>query len=432
MRNLILVLSLLCSLIARGQVDAHDRPNVVMIISDDHAWTDYGFMGHPIVKTPNIDRLMQNSLAFPRGYVTSSLCCPSLASIITGKYPHQHKVTSNDPPSPKGMTRPEFYRSPLFEQGRERMNQHLESSVTLPKLLKEYGYRSLQTGKWWQGHYSRGGFTDGMTQGGRHGDDGLKIGRETMEPIMSFIDQQIESKTPYLIWYAPLLPHDPHTPPERLLAKYRDKTESIHIAKYLAMVEWFDESVGTLVTGLKDRNQLDNTIIVYIADNGWIQNPNDPRYAPKSKQSQYDGGLRTPILIHYPAKVRPQVCQNLAQSIDIMPTILAALGLPIDATLPGINLLDQEAVQARKRIYGECFTHNSQDLDAPNKSLRWRWMIEDELKLIVPSKSNEPDATVELYRLDSDPKEENNLAEKESATVARLNNSLDEWWKPLP
>ena len=81
---------------------AAERPNIVMIISDDHAWTDYSFMGHPHVATPHLDRLARESLTFRRGYVPSSLCCPSLASIITGLYPHQHKVTSNDPPLPPG------------------------------------------------------------------------------------------------------------------------------------------------------------------------------------------------------------------------------------------------------------------------------------------------------------------------------------------
>jgi hypothetical protein len=81
---------------------ADTPPNIVMIISDDHLWSDYGFMGHAQLQTPNLDKLAGESLTFRRGYVTSSLCCPSLATIITGLYPHQHKVTSNDPPLTPG------------------------------------------------------------------------------------------------------------------------------------------------------------------------------------------------------------------------------------------------------------------------------------------------------------------------------------------
>ena len=407
---------------------AEERPNVVMIISDDHAWSDYGFMGHKTIQTPNLDRLAQTSLTFRRGYVTSSLCCPSLASIITGLYPHQNKITSNDPPVPAGITNAEFNRSPAFQLERERMNKHLEACVTLPRLLKDNGYQSLQTGKWWQGHYSRGGFTDGMTHGGRHGDEGLTIGRKSMDPIMSFMDKCVASKSPFMVWYAPLLPHDPHTPPERLLAKYKDKTNSIHIAKYWAMVEWFDESIGQLIDGLKTRGQLENTIVVYIADNGWIQSPDNSRYAPKSKQSQYDGGLRTPIMVHWPKKIAPKMSDDLAQSIDLMPTLRSALGLPVDKTLPGIDLLDEAAVQARKTIFGECFTHNSNDLDNPTKSLRWRWAIDGYQKMIVPNLVVEPKGTDELYDLQKDPTEEKNLAQVEIARANELRNKINNWW----
>src|SRR5438105_2331870 len=155
---------------------AAERPNIVMIISDDHAWTDYSFMGHPQLNTPHLDALARQSLAFTHGYVPSSLCCPSLASIISGLYPHQHKVTSNDPIAPRGMKPGEFRQSAAFQEGREIMNRHLEAVPTLPRLLAEAGYISLQTGKWWQGDFSRGGFTEGMTKGERHGDVGLDIG----------------------------------------------------------------------------------------------------------------------------------------------------------------------------------------------------------------------------------------------------------------
>lgn len=406
-----------------------DRPNVVMIISDDHAWTDYGFMGHKVVQTPNIDRLAKSSLTFRRGYVTSSLCCPSLASIITGKYPHQHKITSNDPPVPQGMTNADFNRSPEFQKERERMNKHMEAVVTLPRLLKENGYQSLQTGKWWQGDFTRGGFTDGMTKGGRHGDEGLTIGRKSMVPITTFMDKCVAAKSPFMVWYAPLLPHDPHTPPDRLLEKYKNKTDSIHIAKYWAMIEWFDETVGQLMDGLKERGLLENTIVVYVADNGWIQSPDNTRYAPKSKQSQYDGGLRTPIMVHWPKKIAAKMSDDLAQSIDLLPTLRSALGLPMDKSLPGINLLDEAAVVSRKTVFGECFTHNSNDLDVPEKSLRWRWVIDGNMKLIVPNLAVEPKAEIELYQLDTDPTEVQNLAASQSEKVAVLRKKLDSWWE---
>lgn len=400
-------------------------PNVVVIISDDHMWTDYGFMGHKHVQTPHIDRLAKEGLTFTRGYVPSSLCCPSLATIITGLYPHQHKVTSNDPPPIPGKPKSEW-----FEAGRAAMNGHMEAVPTLPRVLSERGYLSLQTGKWWQGHYSHGGFTHGMTKGGRHGDVGLDIGRKTMKPIDDFISEAKTKKKPFFIWYAPFMPHTPHTPPERLLNKYKDKDPSLHVAKYWAMIDWFDETIGQLREQLSTHGVADNTIIIYVADNGWIQNPKGGNYAEKSKQSQYDGGLRTPIIVHWPAGITPRMANELAHSIDIYPTIMAAIKAPIPENLPGINLMDETAVKARTTIYGEIFTHDSQDLQEPAKSLRWRWLINGQQKLIVPDAKNQPKHKTELYDLAADPLEEKDIAADHADTVTSLSAQLDAWWKP--
>src|SRR5688572_5153626 len=175
-------------------------PNIVLIISDDQHWRDYSFMGHEHVRTPNIDRLAAESLTFTRGYVPSSLCCPSLASIITGLYPHQHKITSNDPPMPPGMEGSEHRQSDEYKAGREVMNRHLEAVSTLPRALAKADYASLQTGKWWQGNFRRGGFTHGMTSGERHGDAGIAIGRRTMQPIYSFIAEARRAEKPFFVW----------------------------------------------------------------------------------------------------------------------------------------------------------------------------------------------------------------------------------------
>jgi uncharacterized sulfatase len=409
---------------------AAQPPNVVFIVADDHAWTDYSFMGHPHVATPNIDRLARESRTFTHGYVPSSLCCPSLASMITGLYPHQHKITSNDPPIPAGMPAGQFHRSPEFTAGREVMNRFLEAVPTLPRLLGERGYTSLQTGKWWQGDFRRGGFTHGMTRGERHGDQGLDIGRKTMQPIYEFIAESRRADKPFFVWYAPMMPHTPHTPPERLLKKYEPLTDSPHLARYWAMIEWFDETVGELLTHLENEKLAEDTIVVYLADNGWIQSQDGPLYAEKSKQSQYDGGLRTPILFRWPGKVTPRVCERPVLSIDIAPTILAAIGQRPTKEMQGINLLDEKAVDDRKTIFGECFTHNAVDLERPAKNLRWRWAISGGKKLIVPDPKNEPDAVVELYDLAVDPHETKNLSSAYPNVVSKLRDELDAWWNP--
>src|SRR5262249_54050413 len=153
------------------------------------------------------------------------------------------------------------------------------------------------------------------------------IGRETMDPVFHFIDSARSEGKPFFLWYAPMLPHSPHNPPERLLARYRSQAPTLEIAKYWAMCEWFDETCGRLAAHLDTRRIADDTMVVYLADNGWIQDPDADRYAPRSKQSQYEGGLRTPIVIRWPGHVRPRSTDRAVSSLDLAPTILVAAGL---------------------------------------------------------------------------------------------------------
>jgi len=410
-------------------------PNVVMLIGDDQGYADYGFMGNATIKTPNLDKLAAQGLVFKRGYVPSSLCRPSLATMVTGLYPHQHLITSNDPPLAKGKAKaPAAKKDEKWLAMRAEMVANFEKSPSLAKLLGEQGFISHQSGKWWEGNACRcGGFTEGMThgdptKGGRHGDLGLTIGRQGVRPVLDFLDKAKAENKPFYLWYAPMMPHSPHNPPERLLAKYKDKSPSIHVAKYWAMCEWFDETLGEILDRLEKNGQAENTIVVYLHDNGWIQDPTKDAFAPRSKQSQYDGGLRTPILVRWPGHVKPGVDDtHPVSSIDVVPTILAATGVKPSKDMPGVNLMDAAAVANRDTLYGACFTHNAVDIHDPAKNVRWRWVLSDGWKLIVPDAKNEADAKVELYQVTKDPGEKNNLA-ADSAKVAELTKKLDAWW----
>jgi len=405
-------------------------PNVVLIISDDQAWTDYSFMGHNAIETPNIDRLARQSRLFKRGYVPTSLCCPSLATMITGLYPHQNKITGNEPPIP-----PQGKQSAEYQRLVQECVSFIDTVPTLPRLLAKRGYVSHQSGKWWQGHHSRGGFTQGMTHGdpkrrGRHGDEGLKIGREGLQPIYDFIDNAGDK--PFFIWYAPFLPHSPHNPPKRLFDKYAKKTESKFIARYWAMCEWFDETCGQLLNHLDEKNLAKDTIVLYVTDNGWIQRADNGRYAPRSKRSQYDGGIRTPIMVRWPGKVQPGERPELANSIDLAPTILKACGLEPTSEMQGIDLLDDKALAKRKSTYGACYLHNAIDIHKPSANLTYRWLINGNWKVILPYKANlatqdEAKGTgeTELYNLAKDPFERQNLAESKASRVKRLTKQLN-------
>jgi uncharacterized sulfatase len=190
------------------------------------------------------------------------------------------------------------------------------------------------------------------------------------------------------------------------------------------MVEWFDETCGQLLDHLDKQGLADNTIVLYVTDNGWVAGP-DGR-PTRSKLTPYDAGLRTPIMVRWPGKIKPRMSDDLAMSIDLVPTVLAALGLKPTPAMQGVNLMDAKAVAARKTIFGECFVHTAIDLNNPSKNLEQRWIVDGAWKLIVPQNNSE----TELYNLAADPHEETNLASKEARKVNALKRKLDAWWKP--
>ena len=418
---------------ASRALPAENPPNVVFIISDDHGWSDYSFMNHPRVRTPNLDRLASESLLFTRGYVPTSLCRPSLATIMTGLYPHEHGLVGNDPPG-----------NPRDAEGRASMVEVFKRSRTVAALLGNRGYASLQTGKWWEGQCTCCGFTECMThgdvgRGGRHGDDGLKIGRETMQPAFDFIDRA--AGKPFFLWYAPMMPHTPHNPPERFLKRYQPNLP-VALARYYAMVEWFDETVGQLLGYLEKRGLTGNTVVVYVTDNGWVQLEGQrPLLESRAKQSPFDAGTRTPIMVRWPGKVKPRRDdRTLVSSIDIAPTVFAACGIRSAHGVPGLNLLDAGALARRKSVFGASFVHTLVDIHNPVANLKYRWVIRGRWKLIdvyrpnltLPFMGNVlpvgwPEAPV-LYDILADPGEQKDLAAGQPEIVRSLKQELNRWW----
>jgi arylsulfatase A-like enzyme len=396
-------------------------PNVVLILSDDQGWTDYGFMGHPEVETPHLDRLAATSLVFPRGYVPAPLCRPSLASIVTGLYPQQHGVVANDvdPKKRAASDRP--------------LQQQFHRHFSFIRRLTENGYLAHQSGKWWEGSWRDGGFTHGMThgdpkRGGRHGDAGLAIGRKGMKPVLDFIDGAVDRKKPFFVWYAPFLPHTPHNPPQELLAKYRKPGRPENTAKYYAMCTWFDQTCGRLLNHLEEKGLRRNTLVVYVCDNGWAaldraaENPKGwwNGYAPRSKGSPFEMGIRTPILFSWPARVKPERSETLASSLDLATTILSACGLDPPGRGPGLNLLNPEARADRRAVFGTAHAIHNQVTGDPDQTLQYQWVIEGRWKLMLRFQGLDTtryqtvhtwdQVPTRLYDLETDPHETTNLA----------------------
>jgi arylsulfatase A-like enzyme len=391
------------------------KPNVILIISDDQGFADYGFMGHERIKTPNIDKMAAEGLLYTRGYVMP-VCSPSLASLLTGKLPHAHGITGNDLSG--GRSKPGH---------RELLKQQLlGNSLMLPKAVTDAGYLTFQTGKIWNVTYEDVGFTHGMTgTAGRHGDAGLDIGRKGMKPIYDFIETAQAEKKPFFIWHAPFLPHTPHNPPAEIFNKYKGKGPTPAAEKYYAMVEWFDNTCGELDEYLEKNGLKENTVILYLADNGW-----DAEYAharDRAKLSPYELGVRTPMFVRWPGKVKPQRDdETLASIIDFAPTILDITGAKAPDDLPGLNLMDLDAMKARKSVFVEAYTHDIADLDDPSKSLTASAVIDGWWKLIVPGPvkpdrtfAGVPETTV-LFDLKSDPLEKKDVSKEHPEEVARL------------
>lgn len=419
-----------------------ERPNVVIILSDDQGPADYGFMDHPILKTPHLDKLADKSRVYERAYVTSPLCRPSLASIVTGLYPHQHGVVGNDVSPARKLERD-------AEDRPVRDAFHRRSSLV--KLLTEAGYDSFQTGKWWEGSFADGGFSEGMThgdpqKGGRHGDLGLEIGRDGMQPIEDFLDRTKENENPFLLWYAPFLPHTPHNAPDKWKARFADLDLAPDLVEYYAMVEWFDDTCGQLLDSLETRGLTENTIIVYLCDNGWtapsaslIDAPDGwwPSYAPKSKGSPYEGGIRTPIMISLPGQIEPErITDSIASSIDLFPTLVKLCDLKAPASLPGIDLLSQD----RTTTLGASWSIHNMTPGDPMDTLQYAWFIDGDWKLL--RRYDGSDTTkyrsihewdreqIQLFNLAKDPNETTNLATDEYRRVMIMSGEIHRFITP--
>ncbi len=344
-------------------------PNVVLIIADDLGWPYLGFLGDENVLTPNMDILGEGGAVFEVGHATANFCRPTLQSLVTGLYPVQYEQQA-------GAIADDMMASKLIPDGvdtdqerqilwRQYETTAIERFSTLPRLLAEVGYVSHQSGKWWEQSYAHGGFSEGMTEtwewrdavdlGDRWfftfmGGKGNEIGRETMEPVTDFIRNNAEQ--PFFVWYGPALPHVPLNPPDQFYKFFEDQEDLSESAKlYYANIAWFDWGVGEIIDTLRREILLDNTVIVYVNDNGWEQPPG-VEYAddhvtfanggPRGKGSFFDTGFRTPIMFYWRGKITPMRDDvTLASALDIMPTILDYAGARTPANLPGHSLRPQ-------------------------------------------------------------------------------------------
>jgi arylsulfatase/arylsulfatase A len=433
-----------------------ERPNVIVIMSDDQGGGDYGFLGNTVIKTPELDAMSKRSGVLNKFYV-SPVCAPTRACLMTGRY---------------------NYRTRCIDTyiGRAMMDTE---EVTLAEFLQDAGYRTGIYGKWHMGDnyplramdqgfqeslVHRGGGigqpSDPIGAEGKYTDPTLiKNGEEVamkgyctdiyFDAAMSFISESIEADKNFFAYIATNAPHGPfHDVPQELYNEYskadftpilinkfnpeRLKEESDTLARIAAMITNIDQNVGRLFKKLDELKLTENTIVIYLNDNG----PNTMRYVGDMrgmKSDVDDGGIRSPLIFHWPAKVNAGSTSDvLCAHIDLLPTILDACGagVPEDHKLDGrsfLPLLDGRSTDWPTRQV-VLQTHRG---DEPQRYHHFA-MHEDPWKLVHPSgfgkEHFEGEPKLELYRLDSDPRQKNNLAAEYPEVVERLKKAYDTWF----
>ncbi len=358
----LLCLATLC-LAAYGHADR--LPNIVLLIGDDHGYPYFGFMGDTNVVTPSMDALAAGGVTFSVGHTTAPYCRPSLRTLITGLHPIEYQLRLNE--------RVEARRA---RSGWERMSPRdraiwttvqkangMASFDTLPKLLAAKGYVSWQGGKWWENSYRNGHFDEGMTEGWDMslygtdaffhelmGSEGNELVRETVEPVYDFIDRHAER--PMFLWFGPMLPHVPLDAPYRYRKYYADMDVSESARRYYANITWWDEGVGNLMDHIESRGLLEDTLFIYLSDNGYEQDA-DVEYVTDSeapspelasggwtgKGALYDLSVRTPIVFYWKDRLAASFNEtSLVSSLDIVPTILDIAGVEVPQELRGHSL----------------------------------------------------------------------------------------------
>lgn len=305
------------------------QPNVVLVLTDDQGYGDLGVTGNPVIRTPNIDQLFDQGVQFERFYV-SPVCSPTRASLLSGK---------------SSLATGVFH----VTRGGEKMHPEM---TTLPEYLKPAGYVSGLFGKWHNGlqypHNPLGqgfdefyGFSDGHKT--RYFDDVLQHNNETV-PFEGYIADRLTDKAiefitenqhqPFFTMLSYNTPHGPFIAPKAYFERYKKLGLSDLDASIYGMVENIDDNVARVLTTLKSLSLAENTIVIYLSDNGAAFPKGISRYNAglKGQKGRVDeGGVRTPFIIKWPTKLaKGRKVSQIAQHIDLVPTLLDAAGIDYD------------------------------------------------------------------------------------------------------
>lgn len=430
---------------------ADTSPNVVLFLIDDMGWNDIGASGSDFYKTPNIDQLAAGGMRFTNGYAACNVCSPTRAAVMTGKYPARLLLTQWLPSG-----RWDSKKNKL-QEGRYLSNLPLEE-FTIAEALREGGYKTAFMGKWHLGplpyYYPEHQGFDVNVAGRDYGAPGsywypfegswtipttkLKVFKDN--PLSGkegdyLVDRLAEegdkfvrenSDKPFFLMMSHYAVHSPLQGKPDKIAKYEKVPEDKRQGdpRYAAMVESVDDSVGRILKAVKDMGVEDNTLVIFTSDNGgmWKATSNSPLRA--NKGSNYEGGLRVPVIIKWPGVVKPgSVSEVPVISSDFYPTILGVTGLPKRPLqhLDGVDLspvLKNQGQLDREAIFWHYPHYNQHPSSFPSGVIR-----KGDWKLIEKYDTGE----LELYNLATDMGESTNLAKKEKKKTRELLKELKAW-----
>ncbi len=427
--------------VLRANANLQTRPNIVVFLIDDMGWSDLGCYGDTFHETPNIDQLARESVKFINAYAGAPVCSPSRAAILTGKAPARLHLTQWIPgtlyPHKKLLEAP----TPL----------HLSRSVpTIAKLLKTAGYRTAAIGKWHlggEGYLPEDFGFDVNIAGDNHGHPPSYFGpysfhnltgytaqdylTDVLTDKMDAFVQDAAGKGPFFLYMAEYSVHLPLQAKQAMIEKYRRKNggKDEPDPVYAAMIESTDMALGSLRKVLQRAGVADNTIILLTSDNGGVgfQGRTLHRIADNGllragKGYLYEGGIREPLLVHWPGVTRPNtVCDVPVSGLDFMPTILQMADAgPVPEPCDGLDLtslLRGGAAPQRDTLYWH-YPHYSDQGGTPGGAIR-----EGDWKLIEFFEDNH----LELYNLALDPGEQYNFASSYADKAFDLRKKLAAW-----
>jgi arylsulfatase A-like enzyme len=416
------LVTLLCPVLVFPAPGSAGQPNIIFVMADDMGWGQTGYRGHPVLKTPHLDAMAAAGLRFERFYAGAPVCSPTRASVLTGRANDRTGVLSHG------------YALRLQEK-------------TIAQALKRAGYVTGHFGKWHldglrgpgapilatdDHHPGRFGFDEWVSVTNFYDVDPLMSRRGRIEPFQGdsseiavaeavrFLETHRASGRPIfaVIWYG--TPHSPFKalPEDKALFAELDDNSAHHYGELVAM----DRSIGTLRSELRKMGIAENTLLVFCSDNGGLPriNPETVGGLRGNKGSVYEGGLRVPGIMEWPAVIRPHVTCYPACTMDLFPTIADILGLPDEVfvkPLDGISLKPLFTGDPPERAQPIPFRFGAKAA-----------LVDNRYKLLTNDLER---GDFQLYDLDADPGETRDLSSEQPDRFQQMKRELLAWNKTV-